>query len=175
MPGQTAHSHTSLVIPLVVHGVLLGVAIAGGAVLALGLGLTVLGLAAVVLGLAASEALLLGALRRREAAERRELGALEASLRGLVDAQGLAVRSQESQIANLQAALGESSIRAYVRGELNREAAPRLEAVISRLEQAEAVVPELASQTRAWVSEVRRLATQAQAHVQTLGEERAGR
>ena len=100
---------------------------------------------------------------------------LTQSLLAQVEAQSSALTEQAGQIARLQAAVTDHALHARVLGELDGGTQPRLVALVEDLAQAEQRLPEEARQTRAWLHEARRLARSAQADVDAIRLQVAGR
>lgn len=94
-----------------------------------------------------------------------------AAVTDLLETQGRLIAEQEGHLTILQAALADSAVFKQAWGMLHRQAKPNLEALATRLEEAEAALPDMAPQTKAWVSEVRRLASHVQASVESLAND----
>jgi hypothetical protein len=159
---------------LLVNALALGIVGSVGTILILMFHRTAWAAVWMFLGLLADEVLLYWLLRQRRASTE-QLEDLTSSLLATLDAQARAISEQQRQIAGLQARMADEPIRRQVSGMLSRHAKPNLASLVDRLEEAEASLPDMLPQTRAWVSEVRRLATRAQAHVQALSDEVAWR
>jgi hypothetical protein len=104
-----------------------------------------------------------------------EVATLTQSLQALLEAQSSALAEQAGQIARLRAAVADESLQVKVLGELDAETQPNLQALVEDLVQAEQTLPESARQTRVWLHEARRLARAAQADVDAIRLQMAGR
>jgi hypothetical protein len=100
---------------------------------------------------------------------------LTQSLLAQLEVQSSALTEQAGQIARLQAAVTDDALHDRVLGELDGGTQPKLEALVEDLVQAEQKLPEEARQTRAWLHEARRLARSAQADVDAIRLQVAGR
>lgn len=116
-------------------------------------------------GLAASQMLLVIVLRGRRDAKSIE-PTIDAMV-SLMDAQTDAIFAQQGEIAHLRASLVTPPAQA-TRKALANQAMPGLSGVVERLAQAEASLPEMLPQTRAWIGKVRGLATQTQAQIEAM-------
>jgi hypothetical protein len=150
-------------------------AVGAGAVLAAVLDRPALGLVAGVIVLVVGQVLVTRLSREQLRGRQGDLERVTRELMTLVDLQAKSLSEQEAQVVRLRAALGDDRLRDQIWREIDREMTPRLEAVVDRLEEAEASLPDMLHQTRAWMNEVRRLATQAQASVESIRDEVAGR
>jgi hypothetical protein len=104
-----------------------------------------------------------------------EAEALTKALLAVLEAQSAALAEQARQIARLGAAVTDDALQATVLGELDSETQPNLRALAEDLAQAEQTLPEGARQTRVWLTEARRLARAAQADVDAIRLQVAGR
>jgi hypothetical protein len=92
-----------------------------------------------------------------------------------LEVQSAALTEQAGQIARLRATVADDALQATVLGELDAETQPNLQALEEDLVQAEKTLPEGAQQTRSWLHEARRLARSAQADVDAIRLQVAGR
>ena len=141
-----------------------------GVVLALGLEGPLPGVGLLVCALAVNEFILWRTQRRLDR-EIVQLGQLATAMMGLFEAQGRLMDDQQHQIGRLQSALSDNTVFKQVWGRLSEQARPNLEVLVERLEQAHDLLPEMVPQTRAWVSEIRRLADHAQASLDSLADQ----
>jgi hypothetical protein len=157
---------------LILTGIALALVGGGAAILILALGhhplWAVIWIAA---GLLACEIVLAWSLHRRPGCK---LDGVARSLIDVLDAQAQALDAQGREIARLQETLADTPGLGQVRGVLAAQTTPNLSSLIDRLAQAEESLPDMLPQTRAWVAEVRRLATHAAAQVEALRDEVAG-
>lgn len=154
---------------LIRNGIALAVVGGVAATLILALGHPLWAVIWMAAGLLACEIVLAWSLSRRPATC--DLDGVARSLIEVLDAQAQALDAQGREIARLQETLADSPGRGRVRGLLATQVTPNLSSVIERLAQAEESLPDMLPQTRAWVAEVRRLATRAAAQVEALRDE----
>ncbi len=152
-----------------------------GALLLHGAALTIVGIVAAALilldeklaaiawilsGLAAGQVLLVRTFARRRHACQIE-GVAQALL-SVLDAQGIALGEQQRELAGLQAVMSEPGA---VRDALATQTAPNLSVLVERLAQAESSLPDMLPYTRERLAELRRLAAQTQARVETMSHD----
>lgn len=141
-----------------------------GVVLAVGLANPLPGVGLMLLAMAVNETMLWQVERRRDR-EVAHLGQVASAMMSVLEAQDRLIEDQQHQTANLESALSENTVFKQVWGRLSEQARPNLEALVERLEQAQDLLPEMVPQTRAWVSEIRRLADHAQASLDSLEDQ----
>ena len=141
-----------------------------GVLLSLGLADPAPGVGLLLLALGVNE-YMLWRIQRRLDREILHLGQIAAAMTGVLEAQDRLSEDQQQQIANLESALSDNTVYKQVWGRLSEQTRPNLEALVERLQQAQDLLPEMVPQTRAWVSEIRRLADRAQASLDSLADQ----
>jgi hypothetical protein len=166
-------SPVRIVTALIVNMLVLAVVIGGGGLLMV-LARPALAVAWWVGGVLAYQALLWLALRKPPSAQPKSLAKTLDDLNATLEAQGLAIATQQQQIGALAADIDEASLHQRIYQELTSQT-PRLAAVVAELAEAEESLPEALIQTRTWVAHARQLAAHTQAHLQALSEDIARR
>lgn len=165
--------YTSNTTMLFINGLLVLAGALGGMILILVFQQAILGLIWLVAGLGSAQLVLLILLRQRRAAC--QLAHVTTTMQQLVSSQAAALTDQQRQIKHLSTVLTADPGLTQLRSVLEDQTTPRLDLLVERLTQAESALPDMLPQTRAWVTDLRRLAIQAQAHIESLSDEVARR
>jgi hypothetical protein len=164
---------SSVYAALIANGMFLSVAGGIGIVLAVGLHQPEWACAWLIAGIFGSELLLYRMLRShcRAAAD---LEHLTASLTNMLERQAITLGHEEEEIIALCTTMVQKEQTRKVWYELTQRATSNLSSLVGGLEQAEASLPEMLCQTRAWVARTRDLAVQIQTQVENLADEVSG-
>lgn len=164
---------SSVYAALIANGMFLSVTGGLGVVLAVGLRQPEWACAWLIVGIFGSE-LLLYLMLRSHCRAAANLEHLAASLSHMMEQQAATIDHEETEIAALCSTMMQKEQSRQIWYELTRQATTNLSSLVGGLEQAEASLPQMLSQTRAWVAQTRDLAVQIQTQVEDLADQVSG-
>lgn len=156
---------------LILNGMLLSAVGGIGVVLAVGLLQPEWACAWLIAGSFASELLLYRLLCTRPRHSTADLDYLTSSLSRLMEEQAMTIEHENRELAAICTAVADQEQTRKAWCELTQRATSNLSSLVGGLEQAEASLPGMLTQTRAWVAQTRDLAVQIQTQVEGLADE----